>query len=369
MNRTFFYFIITLSFIVFFGSFSIYARADEEAVVDSLFGRVDINVSACGDCTLGTDVNFSRGSSLPAKFDEVGDPAYFFGGVNSVFGSDDLTIINMEGTLTDRGARADKTYAFKGDPSYTSILSSGSIEAGNLANNHSRDYGEVSLEDTINYMDQAGVIPFGNDMIRFFEKQGIKVALIGVYELPQGINCKPAVIDRVNLAKSEGSDLIIVSFHWGTERDYYPDNIQKELAHTAIDCGADLVIGHHPHVLQGIELYKGKYINYSLGNFCFGGNKNPSDKDTMIFNQTFSFDDGNLVLDKYPQGVLRDMVPDPNEGAGSLIDAIGYHNVNIYPCRISSVTYVNDYRPTILEGDEGQRVFNRIREFSIPFFF
>ena len=76
---------------------------------------------------------------------------------------------------------------------------------------------------------------------------------------------------------------MIASFHWGEEKAEYPNDVQVELAHAAIDAGADLVLGHHPHVLQGIEQYKGKNIVYSLGNFCFGGNMYPSDMDTMIF--------------------------------------------------------------------------------------
>ena len=88
--------------------------------------------------------------------------------------------------------------------------------------------------------------------------------------------------------KKAGAQIIIVNFHWGIEKQYTPDENQKALAHLAIDEGADLVIGHHPHVLEGIEKYNGKYICYSLGNFCFGANRNPKDKDTMIFQQTFT---------------------------------------------------------------------------------
>jgi poly-gamma-glutamate synthesis protein (capsule biosynthesis protein) len=128
-----------------------------------------------------------------------------------------------------------------------------------------------------------------------------------------------------------------VNFHWGIEREYRPNNVQIQLAHAAVDLGADLVIGEHPHVLQGVENYKGKKIVYSLGNFSFGGNKNPSDKDSMIFQQTFTIRDGQIQ---------------------------GYDNYKIIPCSISSVKERNNYQPTILEGTEAERVMNKIREIS-----
>ena len=131
--------------------------------------------------------------------------------------------------------------------------------------------------------------------------------------------------------------MVIVSFHWGTEKATYPDEIQKTLAHIAVDNGADIVVGHHPHVLQGIEEYNGKNIVYSLGNFCFGGNRNPLDKDTMIFQQTFTFENGELVQDNVK---------------------------NIIPCSLSSVKEYNDYQPTILEGSESERVLQKIQELS-----
>lgn len=241
-----------------------------------------LTVSAAGDCTLGTDENFDESTSFNTKYNAVGDPSYFFREVKSVFEADDLTIVNFEGTLTTRGERKDKTFAFRGKPEYTSILTEGSVEAVNLANNHSFDYGNDSYEDTKMYLTDAGIISFGYDRNAIMDIKGVKVGLIGIYELPYGIESANLLRENIAAVKSEGAQLIIVSFHWGSEKENYPDSIQKELAHIAIDEGAHLVLGHHPHVLQGIEVYKGRNIVYSLGNFCFGGNKNPSDKDTII---------------------------------------------------------------------------------------
>lgn len=163
------------------------------------------------------------------------------------------------------------------------------------------------------------------------EINGKKVGLIGTNALSyEGIKKFYINLDKL---KQQNPDLIIASFHWGKEASTTPDGNQIQLAHQAIDNGVDLVIGHHPHVIQGIEKYKGKYIVYSLGNFCFGGNTNPSDKDTMIFNQIFTFEGKNLIIDD---------------------------NVTVLPCSVSSVAERNNYQPTPLKQKEFERVKNKI---------
>lgn len=299
-----------------------------------------VTISAAGDFTLGTDENFDYSTSLPAQYEEVQDPGYFLQNVKDIFASDDLTIVNLEGPLTTSEERADKQFSFKGDPSYTEILTNGSVEACNLANNHSKDYGIQGYEDTIANVEAAGIKTFGYERTAIWETNGVKVGLAGVYELAEGMDCQDDMTATIQSLKDAGADLVIVSFHWGVEKENYPDETQQTLAHAAIDQGADLVLGHHPHVLQGIEKYQGKYIVYSLGNFCFGGNKNPSDKDTMIFQQTFTLENGEVVED----------------------DAI-----NIIPCRISSEDDYNNYQPTPAEGEEAQRILGRIQEYSQSF--
>ena len=300
---------------------------------------VSITISAAGDCTLGTDENFDQSRSLNAYYDENG-PAYFLQSVKPVFEADDLTIVNMEGTLTESTSRMDKTFAFKGPADYTKILTEGSVEAANLANNHSRDYGEQSYTDTIAALDAAGIVNFGYDRTAVMDVNGVKVGLVGTYELAEGMGCEEEMIANIKAVEDQGAQIVIVSFHWGIERENYPDETQVSLAHSAIDHGADLVLGHHPHVLQGIEVYNGKNIVYSLGNFCFGGNSNPSDKDTMIFQQTFTVQNGELVEDNV---------------------------TNIIPCSVSSESGYNNYQPTPLQGDEADRVRGRIEEYSSGF--
>lgn len=297
---------------------------------------VSLTVSMVGDCTIGTDIQFDTSRNFNA-FYTVNGSSYFFENVKSILETDDLTVVNMEGTLTESENRQDKTFAFKGDPSFAEVLTDGSVEAANLANNHSKDYGEESYTDTIQYLEDAGISTFGYDRTAVVDVKGIQVGLVGIYELADGMERESQVIENINAVRNQGADLVIVSFHWGQEKETYPDDIQKSLAHTAVDNGADLVVGHHPHVLQGIEKYNGKNIVYSLGNFCFGGNSNPSDKDTMIFQQTFSFENGELVQDDV---------------------------TNIIPCSLSSVSSYNDYRPTPLEGSEKERVMQKIEELS-----
>ena len=300
--------------------------------------EVKLTVSMVGDCTIGTDESFDIRSNFDAFYIVKKDPAYFFKGVSDILAADDLTVINMEGTLTESTERQDKTYAFKGDPKYTAILNAGSVEAANLANNHSHDYGEQSYTDTIQYLEEAGINTFGYDRTSVLDIKGVKVGLVGIYVLADGMEREQQVRDNIQSVIDQGAQAIIFSFHWGSEKSNYPDETQKALAHIAIDCGADLVVGHHPHVLQGIEQYKGKNIVYSLGNFCFGGNRNPADKDTMIYQQTFTFENGVLVEDNV---------------------------TNIIPCSVSSVQQYNDFQPTVLEGSEAERVLQKIQEFSV----
>lgn len=298
---------------------------------------VSFTISAVGDCTFGTDENFAYEGSMPAKYDEVGDFNYFFENVKSVFEEDDLTIVNFEGTLTDSTIREDKQFAFKADKSYAEILTDGFVEAANLANNHSKDYGEQSYNDTMDALDEAGITNFGYDRVAIKKVKGIKVGLVGTYVLADGLGVKDSMEKNIQDLKDEGAQVIIASFHWGEEKAEYPNDVQVKLAHAAIDAGADLVLGHHPHVLQGIEQYKGKNIVYSLGNFCFGGNMYPSDMDTMIFQQTFTLKGGKLQEDNV---------------------------TNIIPCSISSVEDYNNYQPTPAAGEKETEILNKITQRS-----
>ena len=319
-------------------SMNVNSETSSESADAVVTDPVSLTLSVVGDCTLGTDETFDYDTSLNAYYENYGS-AYFLQNVKSIFSQDDLTIANFEGTLTESDAREDKTFAFKGPASFTSILTDGSVEAVNTANNHSHDYGDQSYEDTMTALDAAGIVHFGYDETAVMDVKGIKVGMVGIYELKDHLEREQQLKDNIAKVKADGAQLIVVIFHWGNETETVPDSNQTILGRLAIDEGADLVCGHHPHVLQGIETYKGKNIIYSLGNFCFGGNSSPSDMDTMIYQQTFSITS---------EGVQADNV------------------TNVIPCSISSAAYegYNNYQPTPAEGDEAARILAKINERS-----
>ena len=322
------------------GSIKVSADGVEDVVCTvTVSDTKTITVSTLGDCTLGTDANFSTANSFNA-YDEANGHDYFFKNVKSILGEDDVTFANLEGTFTTSNDRQDKQYAFKGDPDYTEILTDGSVEVVTLANNHSGDYGEQGLADTETALEEAGIDYCIGDTITVKEVNGVKIAFIGIFVNYGTDDSENQLRSDIENAKKQGAELIITAFHWGSEKATQPDETQQSLAHIAIDCGADLVVGHHPHVLQGIEKYNGKYIAYSLGNFCFGGNSNPSDMDTMIFRQTFTI-----------------------SGDGAAKD----DDVTVIPCSISSDQGYNNYQPTPAEGEAAASIIARLNEYSAAY--
>lgn len=302
---------------------------------------VTITISAAGDVTLGTHHEQDYWHSFRQVYDEAEDDSYFFANVYPFFSEDDLTLVNLEGPLTlAEEAREGQIYSIKGDPEYVNILTAGSVEAVSMGNNHMLDYQQQGKADTVQVLEETGIIYACEKTVGIYETKGIRIGMISVNEVSQGYLVEDTIQKGIAELQEEGVDLILVSCHWGTEREYYPEDYQKILGEKCIDWGADLVIGHHPHVLQGIDEYKGKYIIYSLGNFCFGANRNPPDKDSMIFQQTFTFIEG----EKQEAQEIR-----------------------IIPCSVSSVSDRNNFQPTPAENWEKIRIINRINEFSQEF--
>lgn len=307
-----------------------------ESETDTEGEPAEILLSFTGDCILGTDEFFAWDTGLPAYYNLYG-PEYFLKNVRSIFEEDDLTVVNMEGTLTEETTRVDKQFAFKGDPEYVKILTSSSVEAANIANNHSHDYGEKSFQDTVQTLEENGIKTFGYDDVAVLEVKGIRVGMFGIYELDDHLERIPQVKQDIAKLKDQNVDIIVAVFHWSNELVTVPDENQVTLAYLAIDEGADVVVGHHPHVVQGIDEYKGKMIAYSLGNFCFGGNTHPTEMDTFIFQQKFILDGKrNITGSEY----------------------------KVIPCRVSSETTYNNYQPTPLVGEEAKETMDKIEERS-----
>lgn len=299
-----------------------------------------VTITAVGDCTLGATQTHGYAGSFHEYYDSNGED-YFFEGVRDLFEDDDFTLINLECVLSESEERVDKTWNLKGKPEYVGIMSGSSVEACSLGNNHNMDYGEVSLEDTKNALDHAGILYGLNEHVATYETEsGIVVGIVSSNLLWQDEAHRNYIRDGIAALREQGADLVIACCHWGIEGDHYANDYQRDMAHQIIDWGADLLIGTHPHVLQGVELYNGKVICYSLGNFCFGGNRNPADKDTAVFRQTFTFVDHALQQD---------------------LDAV------MVPYRISSVSARNDFHPTRAADDKKQQIISDLNDYSAPY--
>ena len=302
---------------------------------------VEITISAAGDVTMGGYRGQGYEWSFQQMWEQQNDPAYFFENVEPIFSADDLTIVNLEGPLTTATVfRESQTYCISGDPAYVEALTAGSVEAVSMANNHLMDYYEAGRDDTVAAVEGAGIVYAFNDRVGIYETKGIRIGLISVNVIGYGSGVEKFIKKGMEELKEHQANLILVNCHWGVERENVPEDYARRLGKNCIDWGADLVIGHHPHVIQGIEQYNGKYIVYSLGNFCFGGNRNPADKDCIIFQQTFRFKDGELLEDT---------------------------SAGIIPCSVSSVTNRNDYKPTPAEGEAYERILGRMNEYSEEF--
>lgn len=260
-----------------------------------------ITISAIGDCILATGYGFAYQDSFEYYVNALGYSwDYFFARVYDVLAGDDLTIANSENVFTTRGERVnkdhqgDEAYWFRSDPSYAQIYTAGSVEAVNVANNHSHDYGEVGFQDSLDALHAENIVTFGYGDIAYYQAKGYSIALLGynvlgpleygvdIEELKQEIRQDMAVVQ-------ENADVSIVTFHWGEERSKEANESQIDLAHYTADLGADLILGHHPHVLQEVEQYEDTVIAYSLGNFVYGGARRPQ-KETMILSVTFDLD-------------------------------------------------------------------------------
>lgn len=281
-------------------------------------------ITLAGDCTLGA--NQDNTYALCGFPKVVGaDYGYPFRNVADYFAEDDLTLVNLEGPLCDGGASAQKSFVFRGPPAYTAILTQGSVEAVSLANNHTLDYGAAGYESTCQALQDAGLsyAESGKSTLLTTDS-GFTVGLYGsVFGSP---SIEQMSKDIAQLRK-DGAQLVIVCAHWGVEYTYRPNGQQQELGRAAIDAGADIVYGTHPHVLQPIEEYGDGVIFYSLGNFSFGGNTAPRDFDTVLIQQE----------------ILRS--PDGTVALGER---------TLIPACISSDPSLNNYQPTPYAPDSEQ---------------
>ena len=280
-----------------------------------------------GDCTFGS--NPKNKYALSSFENTVKDWKYPFANVISYFENDDFTMVNLEGTLTETGTKVQKAFNFKGSPEYVNILTENSVEAVTLANNHTMDYGHEGYANTIATLEAAGV-PYveENSSTVITLDSGLTIGIYGTVYFSMDTT---HMVSEITAMKEQGVDVIIFAPHWGAEGYYYANNVQQDAAHAAIDAGAHIVYGTHPHVLQPIEEYNGGIIYYSLGNFSFGGNMYPDDYDTALIQQE---------IIRHPDGTVT----------------LG--TMTAVPCRVSSVSQPNNFQPTPYE--EGSDFYNRV---------
>lgn len=302
----------------------------------------DVVLSFVGDCTFA-GFNDSVGEGrFPYVYEHSGSVTYPFDGVSSVFRMDTASIVNFEGTLTNSSIHPEKEFYFKGEPAYAQILPLSGVEFANLANNHSTDFFESGLIETADALTDAGVGCFYDDTpcirkMKDADGKEFELVLLSAcssdVERPERID---ALAQQVEKYRRDGA-LIAVSIHWGKELAAEPEQWQVTAAHRLADAGADIITGHHPHVLQGIECYNGTYIAYSLGNFSFGGNTKANNPETGILRACFDDDGGRPKCT----------------------------GISFIPClTTSSGSIVNDYRPCFAPEKQAQKIRKMILDRS-----
>jgi len=323
-----------------------------------------VTLAVAGDTTPGYNLEAHVDEQLAAGVPRDQLWPLYFAGVRPVLEAADLALVNLECPFTERGKKLAKNFNFRARRELVEILKSGSVDAVTLANNHLMDYGREGLEDTITTLDDAGIAHFGAgenlDAARrplVVERNGLRLGFLGYYFQDardmlepkalfatrrragvagcyKKLACVRKQIEEDVTRLAQQVDVAIPFFHWGQEGSYEVRDYQIELAHLCVDLGCRVVLGSHPHRLQGIELYKEAPIFYSLGNFVLGGNKDPQDKLSMIVR-------------------LR-------------VTRAGAGDVELVPIQVTRWPEA-PFQPFVLEGDARAAALARIAELSAGF--
>lgn len=298
--------------------------------------QAEVVIQAAGDLMLG-----GRWEQQVARND------YFhpFEKIAAELKKSDITLVNLEAPLTDRGSEyTDKKYRFRIKPQAAAALKQAGITTVTLANNHSMDYGAVGLFDTLQQLDKAGIgyVGAGENLAAarrplIYDIRGTKVALLGYsLTLPQEFWAgekragtapllEKLVKEDITLARKQAS-IVLVTAHWGEEGTTRLREYQPRLARIMIDAGADAVIGHHPHILQGVETYKRGIIFYSLGNFAFAHKSKIADRTLLV---RLRFEGNKRTAELLPVNILHREV---------------------------------GFQPTLLTGEKGDEVVERVKQ-------
>ena len=255
-------------------------------------GTFDIVMHFAGDVLLAENLDAGRAGGFNEYASREG-AEYFLKNAMPYFLNDDFTVVNLENVFSDRAlSPAQKplpAYWFKSKTANTEILTVSGVECVTIANNHTRDYGTEGLSDTIAALENAGIEYGTEGKTVYFEKNGFKIAVICCCMWNR--SWADGIIKRIKEAEAQ-SDFQIVFFHGGKEAEHTPEQWKIDACHALVDSGADIVVGAHPHVLQHAESYNGAKIIYSLGNFCFGGNRFPENR-TALYRLTITVNSEN----------------------------------------------------------------------------
>jgi poly-gamma-glutamate capsule biosynthesis protein CapA/YwtB (metallophosphatase superfamily) len=291
----------------------------------------EITLTFGGDCVLGTREEWvDTYGNFDTCVDENGLD-WCFSGIRDVFINDDFTLANLECVLQDsnQGHNSKKQHTFRGKTAYVQMLTDAGIEAVNIANNHYIDYNQSGEESTKAALKAAGIEYCGYGNLFIWEHDGIKIGFGGCRETVFYEENKAYVYREIQELKEKGCDVIVYSCHWGAE--YSPEHNQKQerMAQYAVNSGADIVVGTHPHVVQGVENRDGCAVLYSLGNLVFGGTHELETFDAMLAQAILCFDS-----DKNYLGV----------------------KIELIPVLTSGDIPANDFRPVLAKGRDAQRI-------------
>lgn len=298
-----------------------------------------LTLTFAGDCTLGSEPEYRSHHAGFAKKVEQEGLDWPFSGLKSLFAADDATLVNLEGVLSAGTAnRAEKQFTFLGDPAYAEILTLGSVECVTLANNHSMDFGRRGYRDTCNALSEAGIGFADADTVLVIEKEGYRIGITAsCFSLGKREEAKLAA--QMETLRQLGCHALVHVMHAGVEYAPRHSDQQQKVAETAVRLGADLVVGHHPHVAQDAVLLGASPVFYSLGNCSFGGNMNPSVREGLVLQIAFRFAQGSMAELDWA----------------------------LYPILTTGGASGNDYRPTLPTGEAGRQLMEQLaRSTGLP---
>lgn len=296
--------------------------------------ETEIVITLGGDAVVGTRETWWRKETAFPAYLEAHGMAYPFSGLYDIFSKDDMTFVNLECVLKANGAGEDKDklYRFRGLPEYTDVLKEGSIEQVNIANNHYVDYGGSGRTATREALEAAGMPYSGYGYTYVWECKGYRIGFAGCRETVYKQD--PSVIARdIAALQNDGCQVILFTCHWGTEYSGGHNELQEQMARAAVEAGADIVVGGHPHVVQGIDTMDNALVLYSLGNLMFGGTIDMTTFDAALAQVRLRFDENGY------QGCGLELIPILTSGAAP----------------------ANDYRPVVAQGEDKERILTKIQ--------